>query len=132
MTEKFDDEAWNIFLKLPHTQILPHLPRRDPARTPQILIIQRARHHIRESKEQHRRDPASGVLKRKARVFHLILLDRAAGEVMYAPRGIDFWFVRARARRVGGLGPSENVEVVVDGMLACVAFSADGGTCSGC
>ncbi len=106
-------------------QIRNHLPTRDPRSSPQRREIQRAAKPICKPKEQHRRDPSSSILHRETSLVHLILLDGAALEMVNTALGVDFWLVGAGS--VGELGADEDVEVVVGGVAACVAFCANGG-----
>jgi hypothetical protein len=112
-------------LQLKPQQIPNHLPARNPRRRPQRREIQRRRERIRIPKEQHRRDPAARVLERKARRFHLVLLDLAAAQMVHRAGGVDFGLEVAGG--VGELGPRQDVEVVVGRVAAGVAFGSDGG-----
>ena len=76
------------------------------------------------SEEQHGRDPSARILEGKARRLHLVLLDVAAAQVVDAALGIDLGLVGTGD--VGELGAVEDVEVVVGGVAAGVAFGADG------
>ncbi|KAK1247878.1 hypothetical protein MKX07_000766 [Trichoderma sp. CBMAI-0711] len=80
---------------------------------------------IGEAEEEHGRDPAAGVLERKAGLGHLVLLRVAAAQVVHAAGRVDLWLVLAGD--VGELRAGEDVEVVVGGVAAGVAFCADGG-----
>lgn len=94
-------------------------------RLPQRRKVQRARQAIGVPKEQHRGDPPAGVLEREAALGHLVLLDLAAPQVVDAAGGVDLGGVLAGD--VGPLLAVEDVEVVVCGVAAGVAFGADGG-----
>lgn len=114
-------------LQLSPCQIRDHLPARDPRRPPQRREVQRARKRVRVAEAQHGRDPTARVLEREARIVHLVLLDRAATQVVHASLRVDLRLVRAWA--VCQLRPGEDVEVVVGCVPARVPFGADGGTC---
>lgn len=113
-------------LQLAPQQIANHLSTSDPSRPPQSREIQRRRESISIPKAQHRRDPASGVLKRETGFVHLVLLDGAAMKMVHAPLRIDLWFIGAR--RIGELGASQDVKVIISCVSACVAFCANRST----
>lgn len=106
-------------------QIANHLLARNIRRLPQRREIQRAGQAVGKPKEEHGRDPAARVLEREAGLGHLVLLDVAAAQVVHAARRVDFGLVLAG--HVGHLRAGEDVEVVVGGVPAAVAFCADGG-----
>lgn len=106
-------------------QIANHLLARDIRRLPQRREIQRAGQAVGEAKEEHGRDPAARVLEREAGLGHLVLLDVAAAQVVHAAGRVDFRLVLAG--HVGHLRAGQDVEVVVGGVAAAVAFCADGG-----
>lgn len=112
-------------LQLELHQIANHLPSRYPRRRPQRREIQRRRERIRVPKEQHRRNPAARVLEREARRLHLVLLDFATAQVVHGAGRVDFGL--ELAGDVGELCAGQDVEVVVGGVAAGVAFGADGG-----
>lgn len=109
---------------LPLHQIPNHLPARNPRRRPQGREVKRARERIRIPKRHHRRDPSSGILKCKARTLHLVLLDVAAVQMVHGADGVDFWL--ELAWHVGEFLAFEDVEVVVSGVAAGVAFGSEG------
>jgi hypothetical protein len=110
-------------LQLPPRQIRHHLPSRNPRHPPQRREIQSAGQPIRKPEAHHGRDPTSRVLESKARALHLVLLDLAATQMMHAALVVDFWYVGPWS--VGELRAGDDVEVVVGGVPACVAFCAD-------
>jgi hypothetical protein len=87
--------------QLPPRKVRNHLSRGDPSHSPQRRDIQCARQAIGEAKAQHGRNPSPRVLKSEASTFHLVLLDG-----------------------VCKLSPFQDVEVVIGGVAACVAFCA--------
>lgn len=111
-------------LHLQSEQIGNHLAPGNPRRRPQSREVQRAGEGIGVSEEKHRRDPATGVLERKARRVHLVLLDLAAGQVVHRAGRVGLGLVGARY--VGELRAVQDVEVVVGGVPTGVALSADG------
>lgn len=98
-------------------------------RLPQRREVERAGQAVGKAKEEHGRDPAARVLEREAGLGHLVLLDVAAAQVVDASRGVDLGLVLAG--HVGRLGAGEDVEVVVGGVAAGVAFCSDGGAWRG-
>lgn len=108
-------------------EIANHLLARNVRRLPQRREIERAGQPVGEAKEEHGRDPAARVLEREAGLGHLVLLGVAAAQVVDAARGVDLGLVLAG--HVGQLGAREDVEVVVGGVAAAVAFCSDGGAC---
>jgi len=82
-------------LQLKPHQIAHHLARRDPGHPPQRREVQGTRQSICKPKEQHRRNPASRVLKRKASRVHFVLLDHTATQMVHAALWVDFWDVGA-------------------------------------
>ena len=110
-------------LQFPPQQIRDHLPARHPGSPPQCREVQGTREGIRVAKAQHRRDPAPSILERETRFVHLILLDSAATEMVYAALGIDFRLIGSW--RVGELRTGQDVEIVIGGVSACVTFGAD-------
>lgn len=129
MTETFQ-EALPIprrclLLELALEQIGNHLATGDTGRRPQGGEVEGAGQTVGEAKEEHGRDPAAGVLERKAALVHLVLLDVAAVQVVDGALGVDLGLVLAGD--VGELGAVEDVEVVVGGVAARVALGSDGG-----
>lgn len=114
-------------LELHLQQITNHLAGSDPRSSPQSREVQGAREGIGKAEEQHGWDPAARILQRKARSLHAVLLNLAAAEMVHAASGIDLG--REFTGHVCQLCALENVEVVIGGVSACVAFGADGGTC---
>ena len=113
-------------LELELQQVAHHLPRRHTGSGPQSWEIQRARECVGIAKEQHGRDPTTGVLEREARAVHLVLLDLATNQVVYGTSGVALGL--KATGDVGELFTREDVEVVVCGVAAGVALGADGGT----
>lgn len=113
-------------LHLPPEQVRNHLTAGNPRRSPQSREIQGTRESIGITEEQHRRDPATRVLERKARRIHLVLLDLAAGQVVHGTCRVGLGLVGTG--HIGELRAVQDVEVVVRGVAAGVALSADGGT----
>lgn len=114
-----------IPLQLGLEEIANHLLARNVRRLPQRREVERAGQAVGEAEEEHGRDPAARVLEREAGLGHLVLLDVAAAQVVHASRRVDLGLVLAR--HVGHLGAGEDVEVVVGGVAAAVAFCSDGG-----
>ena len=106
-------------------QVRNCLAARYPRCLPERRKVEGARQPIGEAKEEHGRDPPPGILKGKAALGHLVLLGVAAAKVVHTARGVDFGLVRTR--HIGRLSAGEDVEVVVGGVAAGVAFGADGG-----
>lgn len=113
----------NHGLKLTLEQVTNHLPPSDISSLPQRGEIKRTAQPIRESKEQHGRNPPTGVLECKAAVGHLVLLRHATLQVVHRASGIHLSLVGSGD--IGGLHAGENVEVVVGGVAASVTFGAD-------
>lgn len=113
-------------LQLVLQQVADHLTGSDACGSPQGREVQGAGEGIGVTEEEHGRDPATSVLKRKARLIHLVLLDLAADQVVHATGGVDLGL--ELAGDVGELGTLEDVEVVVGGVATSVAFSSNGGT----
>lgn len=90
---------------------------------PQSRKVEGARKTVGEAKEEHRRDPAAGVLEREAALGHLVLLHITTAEVVDAAGRVHLGLVGTRD--VGELGSAEDVEVVVGRVAARVAFCAD-------
>lgn len=116
-------KSYNLQLEL--HQIANHLPSSHPRRRPQRREVQRRRERISIPEEQHRRNPAARVLEREAGRVRLVLLDFAAAQVVHGAGRVDFGL--ESAGDVGELGAGQDVEVVVGGVAAGVAFGADGG-----
>lgn len=114
-------------LKLPPQQILNHFATCDSRRGPQRREIKGAGESIGITEEKHGRDPTTSVLEGKAGLLHLVLLDLAAAEVVHGARGIDLRL--ESTGNVRDLGSLEDVEVVVCGVAAGVAFGANRGAC---
>ena len=111
-------------LQLELEQVANHLAARHPRRRPQSREVQRRRESIGVSEEKHGRDPAARVLEREAGRLHLVLLDFAAAQVVHGAGRVDLGL--ELAGHVGQLGAGQDVEVVVGGVAAGVAFGADG------
>lgn len=114
-------------LQLVLQQVADHLTGSDARGSPQGREVQGAGEGIGVTEEEHGRDPATGVFKRKARLIHLVLLDLAADQVVHAAGGVDLGL--ELAGNVGELGTLDDVEIVVGSVAASVAFSSDSGTC---
>jgi hypothetical protein len=110
-------------LQLESGQVRQHLSGRNPGHPPQRGEVQGAGQAIGKAEAQHGGDPAAGVLESKAGGFHLVLLDSAALQVVHAALGVDLGLVGSRS--VGQLGTGQDVEVVVGGVSAGVAFSSN-------
>lgn len=114
--------------QLPLEQVANHLLPGKVRRLPQRREVERAGQAVGEAEEEHGRDPAAGVFEREAGLGHLVLLGVAAAQVVHAAGRVDLGLVLAGD--VGELRAGEDVEVVVGGVAAGVAFCADGGACS--
>lgn len=114
-----------VFLELSPCQVPDHLLAREPGGTPQSRHVQGARQPVGEAKEQHRRDPPASILEREAALGHLVLLDGATAKVVDGAGWVNLGLVLPGD--VGGLGSGKDVEVIVGGVTAAVAFSTDGG-----
>lgn len=125
-TRSFSNRQISVLesLHLPPEQVGNHLTTSDTRRSPQRREIQGTRESIRITEEQHRRDPATRILKREARRVHLVLLDLATGQVVHGTGGVSLSLVGAG--HVGELRAVQDVEVVVRGVAAGVALGADG------
>lgn len=115
----------HLYSQLPLEQVANHLPPGQMRRLPQRGEVKGAGQAIGEAEEEHGRDPAAGVLEREAGLGHLVLLGVAAAQVVHAAGRVDLRLVLAG--HVGELRAGEDVEVVVGGVPAGVAFCADGG-----
>lgn len=111
-------------LELALGQVTNHLPTRDIRRPPKRGEIKRAAQSIGKSKEHHGRDPATGILERKATLGHLVLLGDATDQVVNAALRVDLGLILTRY--VGGLGARQDVEVVVGRVAACVSLGTNG------
>lgn len=114
-------------LQLGLQQVGNHLTSGDARGRPQCREVQGAAEGIGVAEEEHGRDPATGVLERKARLIHLVLLDLTADQVVHTTGRVDLrleftW-------DVGQLSSLKDVEVVIGGVAAGVALGANGGTC---
>lgn len=69
-------------LELQPQQIRDHLSTSNVRSSPQCWKIQRTAQPIRKTKEQHRRDPSSSVLKSETSLVHLVLLDGTSAQVV--------------------------------------------------
>ena len=112
-------------LELPLEQVGDHLPAGDARRLPQGGEVEGAGQAVGEAEEEHGGDPAAGVLEREAALGHLVLLDVAAAQVVYAAGRVHLGLVLSGD--VGRLYAREDVEVVVGRVAARVALGADGG-----
>ena len=112
-------------LHLSLEQVGDHLPAGNARGSPQSREVKSAREGIGIAEEKHGRNPAAGVLERKARRVHLVLLNLAAAEVVDGTGRVDFGLVRTGD--VGELSALEDVEVVICGVAASVSFSSNGG-----
>lgn len=92
---------------------------------PESLDIEGAGKAVGKAKEEHRGDPATGVLKSKAGLRHLVLLDDTAAQMVHRAGRVDLG--RVFAGDIGLLDTREDVEVVVGRVAASVALGADGG-----
>jgi hypothetical protein len=111
-------------LQLPLQQITNHLATSDPCRRPQRREVQSRRESVGVSEEKHRRNPAARVLESEAGRIHLVLLNIATAKVMHRSCRVD---LRLKcAGDIGQLRAGQNVEVIVGGVAAGVAFGADG------
>lgn len=113
-------------LELALEKVLNHLTTSDVSRLPQGRDIEGAGQAIGEAKEQHRRDPATSVLKSEASFRHLVLLDLTTAQVVNGALGIPLGLVLARD--VSLLLAVQDVEVVVGGVTTGVALGADRST----
>ena len=113
------------YLQLELKQVTNHLAPSHSRSRPQSREVQRRRESVGVSEEEHRRDPAARVLEREAGRVHLVLLDFAAAQVVHGAGRVDLGL--ELAGDVGQLGAGQDVEVVVGGVAAGVAFGADGG-----
>ena len=111
-----------VTLQLPPRKVRSHLSCGDPSHSPQRRDIQCARQAIGEAKAQHGRDPSPRVLESEASTFHLVLLDGATVKMVHAALRVDFRLIRAGG--VCELSPFQDVEVVIGGVAAGVAFCA--------
>ena len=112
-----------VALELALQQIRDHLPARHNSSAIERREIKRAGETVGEAKEQHGRDPATGVLEREAALGHFVLLGGAALQVVHAALRVDLGLVLARS--VGPLLAGEDVEVVVGGVASRVALGAN-------
>ena len=62
---------------------------------PQGREVEGAGKAIGETESKHRRNPTTSILKSKASVVHLVLLDLAAAQVVYTALRVDFRLVVA-------------------------------------
>lgn len=113
-------------LELALEKVLNHLTTSDVRRLPQGRNVEGTRQAVGEAKEQHGRDPATSVLKSEASFRHLVLLDLTTAQVVDRTLGISLGLVLAGD--VSLLLAVQDVEVVVGGMAAGVALSADRST----
>lgn len=111
-------------LDLETQQVANHLSTSDTGSVPESLDVEGAGKAVGKAKEEHRGDPATGILEGKARLGHLVLLDDAAAQVVHGAGRVDLGLVLAGDVRL--LDASKNVEVVVGGVAAGVALGADG------
>jgi hypothetical protein len=116
-----------LHLQLSLKEVSDHLSASDACSGPEGGEVQGARKSVRVAKTQHRRDPSTGIFESKAGIFHLVLLDIAAAQVVNASLWVRLGFIRSGAP--SELGALENVEIVVCSMAARVAFGPD---CSSC
>lgn len=113
-------------LQLELQQVANHLACGNACGGPQSREVECAGEGIGVAEEQHRGDPAAGVLEREARAVHLVLLDLAADQVVHGTGGVALGL--EGSGNVGELLAVQDVEVVVRGVAAGVALGADGGT----
>lgn len=114
------------FSELALEQVPAHLPTRDPGGPPESGDVEGAGQAVGEAEEEHGRDPAARIFEGEAALGHLVLLDVAAAQVVHAALGIHLGFVFAGG--VSELRAGQDVEVVVGGVAAGVAFGADRGS----
>lgn len=112
-------------LQLEFEQVGDHLAAGDARGRPESREVQGGREGIGVAKEEHGRDPATGVLKRETRRVHLVLLDLATTEMVHGTGGVGLGFVGTGD--VGELGAVQDVEVVVRGVTASVALGSNSG-----
>jgi hypothetical protein len=65
---------------------------------PQSREVEGAGKAIGETETKHGRNPTTSVLESKASVVHLVLLDFATAQMMYAALRVHFRFVKASGR----------------------------------
>lgn len=113
-------------LELAKQQVSNHFTASDVGGSPKGREVQRGAQTISETKEQHGRDPAAGILKRETALGHLVLLDSATVQMVDRASRVDLRQILAR--RVRPLLAGQNVEVVIGCVAAGMAFRANGGT----
>lgn len=117
------NSATTGLLYLPSEQVSEHLQPGHTRRCPECWKVEGTCQSICVAEEQHRWNPASSVLKREAGVIHLILLDFASPKMVHGALRVDFRLKGAGSE--SKLRASDDVEVVVCCVSACVAFSPD-------
>lgn len=124
-------QAWSLqspltSSQLESRQIRQNLSTRNIESPPHSRHIQRTGKCIGVSKEQHRWDPSSCILKSETSIFHLVLLDGTTMKMVNTSLRIDFWLVASWG--VGELSSHENVEIVISGVTTSVTFCSNGGS----
>lgn len=111
--------------KLADEQVAHHLSGSDPYGDTESRKIQCGAKHVCETKWQHRWDPTLGQLQRPASIlWHHILLDRAAPQMVDTSRRIMFCLERTCRERI--LATRQDVEVVVCGVSSSVTLGSNG------
>lgn len=119
------DDNCRPSLDLALEQVANHLAAGDARGVPQRRKVQSAGETVGEAKEQHGRDPATGVLECEAALGHLVLLGNAAVHEVDAAGRVLLRLVRARSVRP--LLALEDVEVVIGRVSTRVALGAHRG-----
>lgn len=117
---------YSCCLQLHLQQVADHLATGDAGSRPQGREVQGAGEGIGVAEEEHRGDPATGILESEAGRVHLVLLDLATAQVVHGAGRVDLGLVLAG--HVGQLGTGQDVEVIVGGVTAGVALGSDGGS----
>lgn len=107
-------------------QIPDHLACRDSHIQPERREVQSAREEVGKAEKKHRRDPAPGILESEARLRHLVLLNRAARQMVLAAGRVDPGLKFSRI--VSKLSAGKDMEVVVDRVAAAVTLGSHCGS----
>lgn len=113
-----------VQLNLPPQQIPNHLAPSDPDSVVECDEVHGGEEAVCETEWEHEGDPAPRILQSPTFRLHGILLHDAPNEVVHVSGVINL--PGKCAGGVGGLTTGKDVEVVVCGVSAGVAFGADG------
>lgn len=103
-------------------QVTQCLAAVDPDSAAEGLDVEGAGEGVGEAEEEHRGDPAAGVLEGEAALGQAVLADLAAAHVVHAAGGEHHGL--EVARRVRPLLPRQDVEVVVCRVSSRVSLRA--------